>query len=493
MLDNFLAQHAATKPDALALNEGETRLNWHELHERMGYIATKLAGLGVKAGSRVGLLMVNGRLFAEIVHAVLLLRATLVPLNLRLTPAELAWQIADVEADVVLFDEFRRQTALEIRPLAPNLRHLVGLSHSHDTFDILPDGAFVMPEKLDANAIATIVYSSGTTGKPKGVQLSLANHYANALASRRNLPITESDNWLAVLPMFHVGGLAIILRGLFYGMPVTIQRSFDPATVNAALDNEGVTIVSVVATMLARMLDERQDRPYPASLRCLLTGGGPVPRPLLERCAAINAPVMQTYGMTETASQAVTLAPEVALKKLGSAGKPLGGMELRIEQDGVEVAPGEVGEIVLRGDIITPGYYNRPEATAQAWRGGWFHTGDAGYLDPDGYLYVVDRRDDLIISGGENIYPAEIEATLLAHPAVEDAGVIGAPDAQWGQHVVAFVQLRKGQSVSEAELSEFCRARLAKYKIPRRIIFRDSLPRNAAGKLLRRVLREEKI
>jgi O-succinylbenzoic acid--CoA ligase len=340
------------------------------------------------------------------------------------------------------------------------------------------------------------MYSSGTTGQPKGVRLTYGNHYFNALASYQNFTAGPDDRWLAVLPLFHVGGLAIILRGLFYGMPVVVHESFDPAEVNRAIDHEGVTIISVVTNMLARMLDQRQDKAYPVSLRSILIGGGPVPPSLLERCASSGIPVVQTYGLTETASQAVTLAAEDALRKLGSAGRPLPGVELKIEpKSGATetdlVENGAAGEILLRGKNVTPGYEGRPEETAKAWRNGWFHTGDIGRLDEEGYLYVLDRRNDLIISGGENVYPAEVEAALLSYPQVEEAGVIGQPDEQWGQVVAAFVKPRSGATLNEEELIAYCQDRLARYKLPRKIYFvAESLPRNATGKLLRRSLRE---
>jgi O-succinylbenzoic acid--CoA ligase len=243
--------------------------------------------------------------------------------------------------------------------------------------------------------------------------------------------------------------------------------------------------------MLQRMLDERGDKPYPAWLRCVLLGGGPAPQPLLEECARRGIPVVQTYGLTETGSQAVTLAPEDALPKLGSAGKALLPLEVRIAgEDGQSCAAGDAGEILIRGPMVTAGYLNRPAETAHVLRDGWLHTGDIGYLDADGYLYVLDRRDDLIISGGENVYPAEVEAALLAHPAVVEAGVFGVADQRWGQVPVAVVVLAHGD-VTATDLIEFCRIRLARYKVPARLTFAESLPRGASGKLLRFVLREQ--
>jgi O-succinylbenzoic acid--CoA ligase len=321
--------------------------------------------------------------------------------------------------------------------------------------------------------------------------LTYGNHLWSAVGSALNLGVREDDRWLACLPLFHVGGLAILLRGAIYGTTAIVHESFDAARVNASIEQDGVTIISVVANMLQRMLDERRDRPYPATLRCVLLGGGPAPEPLLRRCADLGVPVVQTYGLTEAASQVATLAPEDALRKLGSAGKPLFGTELRIEgPDGEVLAEGGEGEIVVRGPTVTPGYLNRPEATARTIRDGWLHTGDIGYLDGEGYLYVLDRRDDLIVSGGENVYPAEIEAVLQSHPNVAEAGVFGAPDERWGQVPVAVIVLRPGGSISAEALIAHCRERLATYKTPARIEFCDALPRNAAGKLVRNKLRD---
>ena len=336
----------------------------------------------------------------------------------------------------------------------------------------------------------TVVYTSGTTGRPKGAQLTYGNHLWSAIASALNLGLREDDRWLTCLPLFHVGGLAILLRSVICGTTVVLHDGFDADRVSRAIDEDGVTHVSVVANMLQRLLEARGDRPFPQSLRCVLLGGGPAPRPLLEACAARALPIVQTYGLTETASQVATLAPADALRKLGSAGKPLFGAELRIErEDGTACPPNEAGEILVRGPTVTPGYLNRPEETASALRDGWLHTGDLGYLDDEGYLYVLDRRDDLIISGGENVYPAEVEAALVSNADVLEAGVYALADERWGQVPAAVVVLRPGAVATAEELIAFCRARLASFKAPRRVDFAAALPRNVAGKLLRGELR----
>jgi O-succinylbenzoic acid--CoA ligase len=257
--------------------------------------------------------------------------------------------------------------------------------------------------------------------------------------------------------------------------------------VNRAIDDERVTIVSVVAVMLQRMLDARGGRPYPPSLRCVLLGGGPAPRPLLERCASLGIPVAQTYGLTETTSQIATLAPEDALRKLGSAGRPLYPNEIRIASGDRDATPGEAGEILVRGPVVMAGYTGLPN---DAIVDGWLHTGDIGQVDAEGYLYVLDRRDDLIITGGENVYPAEVEAALLAHPAVDEAGVVGVTDAVWGQRVVAIVRLAATPGANVVDvLRAHCQARLAGYKVPSEIrVVDEPLPRTASGKLQRTAL-----
>jgi len=247
----------------------------------------------------------------------------------------------------------------------------------------------------------------------------------------------------------------------------------------------------VVSTMLTRITDYLNGEHLPAHFRCMLLGGGPAPLPLLETCADFGIPVFQSYGMTETSSQIVTLAPEYSLAKLGSAGKTLFPSQINIlTTEGKNAQPGEAGEIIVKGPNVTPGYLYREDATKEKFRNGWLHTGDIGYLDEEGFLFVLDRRDDLIISGGENIYPAELEGILLGHSGVTEAGVIGIPDEKWGQVPAAYVVIRKSADVTEEELIEFCSTRMARYKVPKEIHTIEELPRNAAKKLLRRKLRE---
>ena len=488
---DWLRQRVLQSPGALAVAGGGLAWDFAELDRQAAFLAGRLSRLGVQPDDRVAVLMGNGLAFVAVVHALIKLRAILVPLNTRLAHAEMSWQLADVGATLLLYDARNADAVEAVTAAVPEIQQLlIDDAKSDKWLDKHANTAFSTPDRLDLRATHCIIYTSGTTGKPKGVLLTYGNHWWSAIGSALNLGLHAEDRWLAVLPLFHVGGLAMLMRGVIYAHPVFVHERFDPVTVNLALDEQQITIISVVANVLDRMLTEREDRPYPSTLRAVLLGGGPAPQPLLERCVHIGLPVVQTYGMTETASQAATLAPADALRKLGSAGKPLMPVELRIEANDVMVPVGTVGEIVVRGPNVTPGYADRPEATEQALRGGWLHTGDLGYLDEEGYLYVVDRRDDLIISGGENVYPAEVESVLLGHPSVADVAVVGLPDPRWGQTVGAAVVLHPGMLSSAHELIDFCKAQLAAYKAPAHISLRAELPRNAGGKIVRHAIRD---
>jgi o-succinylbenzoate---CoA ligase len=486
---DWLRRRASSNPDRLAVIADTTKLTFAELDHRVDLAAQWLASLGVVSGDHIALHLPNSIAFVQLVHAISRLGAVLVPINLRLTPGEIAWQLGDVQASQMISTEPSKSLSDAIRQSSPSTR-ITQIDPHHPDFgtDSAPS-EFVPAEYHRADETHSIVYTSGTTGRPKGAMLTYGNHWWSALGSGLNLGIHTDDRWLAVLPLFHVGGLSILLRSVIYGITVVMHESFDPATVNRSISEDRVTIISVVSTMLRRMLEIQGNNPYPNWLRCVLLGGGPAPRPLLAECASRNIPVNQTYGLTEAASQIATLAPDDALRKLGSAGKPLYPNELAIGVDDRRAHPGEPGEILVRGPIVTAGYFAHPEATVAALKDGWFRTGDAGYLDEDGYLYVLDRRDDLIVTGGENVYPAEVEAVLSGHPDIIEAGVIGIPDEEWGQRIAAVITCVDG-SPDLDELRNWCRRYLAGYKIPAEFqCTGNPLPRNAGGKLLRRQLR----
>ncbi len=494
-LPDWLTRCAENRPEHLAVQCDEVKWSFAELDRQATRLARQLVTAGVKEGNRVALLAANSLPYVAFVHALTRLGAVLVPLNLRLTLEELCWQVRDVHASLLVYDEYFASLAHQIKRAVPQLPLALLAIRPDDDGIILsgiPESDVALRTLIDLNATQAILYTSGTTGQPKGAIITYGMQWWNAIGSALNLGHRPDDRWLACLPLFHIGGLSILMRSVIYGISVILHKKFDPVIINHALFEDKITIISVVAVMLQRMLADfdtnGRGTNYPSSLRCVLLGGGPAPYSLLEACIERNIPVVQTYGLTESCSQAVTLSPVDAMRKPGSAGRPLAPVQLCIMQDNTLASPGEPGEIFLKGPTITPGYVDKPEATAQAFQDGWFATGDIGYLDEDGYLYVLDRRTDLIISGGENVYPAEIESVLLSHPDVEEVGVCRQEDAQWGQVPVAFVVLKAGSALGVEELLSYTSQKLADYKQPRNIYFREHLPRNSSGKLLRREL-----
>jgi o-succinylbenzoate---CoA ligase len=496
-LPDWLSRCAENSPEHLAVQCEQEQWSFAELNRRVAQLSRQLATLGVQEGKRVALLAANGLPYVTIVHALTRLGAILVPLNRRLTLEELCWQLRDVRASLLVCDENDAHLATEIGRIVPQLP-LATLAHESKRGEAilsqLPAKDVSLRTLIDLSAPQAIMYTSGTTGQPKGAIITYGMLWWNAVGSALNLGHQLDDRWLACLPLYHIGGLSILMRSVIYGISMVIHQKFDPASINRSIFQDNITTISVVAVMLQRMLanldTDWRGESYPATLRCVLLGGGPIPYPLLETCMRRAIPVVQTYGLTESASQAATLSPVDALRKPGSAGRPLPSVQLRImhERENRLAGPDEPGEIFLKGPTITPGYVDRPEATEQAFQDGWFATGDIGYLDKDGYLFVLDRRADLIISGGENIYPAEIESILQSHPAVKEAGVCGQTHAQWGQVPIAFVVPEPGSSLSPQELLDYTAQQLARYKRPRAIYFTTQLPRTSSGKLLRREL-----
>ncbi|WP_028392649.1 o-succinylbenzoate--CoA ligase [Bacillus cihuensis] len=485
-LPNWLKKRAKLSPNRPALEFEGKVLTFRELDSLAEEMAAKLASQNVKRGDSCALLIRNHKDSVVIIHALFYLGVKIVMLNTRLTAAELIWQLRDSEAKLLLSEQYFCEKLNDIQSFMQE----ISIIEKEDLASIRGIEDVAILEEFDLHETATIMYTSGTTGNPKGVIQTFGNHWWSAIGSVLNLGLTEQDSWYCAVPIFHISGLSIFMRNVIYGMKVVLVEKFNETAANQMIIENGVTIISVVTTMLNRMLINLGSEKYPNSFRCMLLGGGPAPRYMLLECKEKGIPVYQTYGMTETSSQIVTLAPEDSLQKIGSAGKALFPSQLRIEKDGLEVEPNQPGEIVVKGPNVTQGYLNRKEATDEAIKNGWLYTGDIGYVDEDGYLFVMDRRSDLIISGGENVYPAEIEAVVSSHPDVFEAGVTGVSDEVWGQIAVAFVVRKTGSELTEKQIIEYCLTCLASYKVPKRVIFCEELPRNASNKLLRRELRK---
>ncbi|WP_062109566.1 o-succinylbenzoate--CoA ligase [Bacillus niameyensis] len=481
-IPNFLLQRAYLTPDRKALVFEERTWTFREMAEIVQEFTKRLASLSIKRHDRVAILMKNRPDMVFIIHALQQIGVDIVFLNFRLTASELQFQLEDSETKVLIYDEDFSKIAEQLQQLKADMNSFTPIQ-----LRTLPLQEIEIRNEFLLDEVCSIMYTSGTTGKPKGVLQSFGNHWWSAVGSSLNLGLRENDAWLCAVPLFHISGMSILMRSIIYGMPVYLMEQFDEKKANQLLCSGQITIMSVVSAMLNRMLDDLDDEGYHSAVRCMLLGGGPAPRPLLEKCVDKGIPIFQTYGMTETSSQIATLSPEDCLKKLGSAGKPLFPAQIKVvDGNGELLEAGQIGEIQLKGPNITAGYLNRPDANASTFDQGWLKTGDLGYLDEEGFLYVVDRRSDLIISGGENIYPAEIEEVLMAHHAVVEAGVTGIDDPTWGQVPYAFVVLKK--HAEEKNILQFCDERLARYKIPKRIIQVNTLPRNASNKLLRREL-----
>ncbi len=486
-IPNWLKKRAFLTPQRTALiYEGET-YTFQNTYDHAIVMTQKLAAIPVTKGDFVGVLLKNHPDTVMILYALQMIGATAVIFNNRLTQEELAWQLDDSDCTTFITEKAFEPMILSLKEKQTSYAILFKeelSQHQRAKVNILNE--FVLDNTC------TIMYTSGTTGFPKGVMQTYGNHWWSSIGSALNLGLTETDRWLCTVPLFHISGYSILIRSLIYGMPIILHDGFDEYRVIEDIHHHQVTIMSVVSTMLNRIVRVLGSEQMPSSFRCMLLGGGPASLALLNKCADKGIPVFQTYGMTETSSQIVTLSPEDSMKKIGSAGKPLFPSQLKIvDRDGLEVSSHLEGEIVVKGPNVTRGYLNREVETAEKIRNGWLHTGDIGYVDSEGFLYVLDRRSDLIISGGENIYPAEIEGVLQSHEGIIEAGVIGWKDEQWGQVPIAFVVTEKGNSISGPDLISFCQQKLAKYKVPKRIVFIDVLPRNASNKLMRRKLREE--
>jgi len=497
----FLAKRARLSPRLEALVEVERgrRFTYAELDARANRVANALRAQGVRPGDRVALLMMNGVEYLETYFALAKLGAVMVPLNWRLVPDELAFILRDAGAGTLVYDAEFDAPMAALRGLETPLRTFVR------TGDGAPPGGALSYEALrsaaspeappcpaGADDVLFIMYTSGTTGLPKGAVHTHGTMVAASITINLTSDQRYGDRYLQMLPLFHVGALTPATAAVHRGATLVLMRAFDPKRVFPLIEAERVTTGLAVPAMLNFMLAAGDPRAHDlSSLRWLMSGAAPVPPALIERYAELGIEIHQVYGLTESCGPACLISPDEALAKVGSTGPAFFHTDVRVvDEQGADVAPGEVGEVIVSGAHVMKGYWNRPDATAETIREGWLHTGDLATVDKDGFVFIQDRKKDMIITGGENVYPAEIEGVLARHPDVLEVAVIGMPSARWGESAAAMVVPKAGCSPSAAELVTFCDGKLARYKIPRVVELVDEIPRNPTGKVLKRLLRE---
>ncbi len=498
-LGNWFFQRAQRSPHRRALTFEGTTWTFAEVQARIDALAGALRAGGVCHGDRVGFLGLNQPAFLETMFAAARLGAIFVPLNFRLTGVELSFIIGDAGVHTLVVDTAHFPVIESVRAELPCRRYLCVDSAPGAPWEAL---AAVTAEAeplavgapVAADEVAVIMYTSGTTGRPKGAMLTHGNVWWNNINTMLSIDVASDDVTLVMAPLFHIGGLNVTTLVTWQkGAEIVLHRTFDPVRFLEDVPRYRATTTFAVPAML---LFISQQPGFAAadlsSLRLILCGGAPVPEPLMRLYAARGIPINQAYGLTETAPLVTFLANEFGMAKLGSAGRTPLLSEIRlVDAAGASVTtPQARGEVCVRGPNVMKGYWNRPDATAAAIDAeGWFHTGDVGYLDADGFLFIADRVKDMVITGGENVYPAEVESVLYDHPAVAEVAVIGLPDARWGEAVVAVTALKPGATLTLDELREFATRRLARYKLPSRLEIVPALPRNPAGKVLKFELR----
>ena len=499
----LLAKRAFLNPqrEAYVDSHSDLRLTFAELNERCNRLAHALLDGGIAKGERVGLLLMNSAEFMEAYFALAKVGAVVVPLNWRLVPDELEFILKDSGTRRLIYgDEFLESvTELQSRGDRTEVtqwlqvagsRELAFFGEAYETFRDAGSAAEVEPRGADEDMLY-IMYTSGTTGLPKGVVHTHGSALWGILTIAATVDYQDGDRYLAALPMFHVGALTPLAVNVYRGATSVVMRAFDPTLAWQLIERETITTGLMVPAMLNFMLQVEGHKRFDyASVRWLMTGAAPVPVALTEKYSGLGIGILQVYGLTESCGPACVMDAEHALAKPGSTGKAFFHTEVRLlREDGEPCAAGEAGEVLVRGRHNMREYWNRPDATAETLRNGWLHTGDVAVMDEQGFVYIQDRMKDMIISGGENVYPAEVEGVLMTHPRIVEAAVIGLPSEKWGESPLAIV-VRSDDSLSADDVLRFCDGKLARYKRPQVVEFVKEIPRNPSGKILKRVLRE---
>jgi len=496
---NQLERHALMQPGATALRFIGNTVTWAELRHRVAALAGALSRRGVGSGDRVMILMLNRTEFVESVLAANMLGAIAVPINFRLTPAEIAFLVEDCEARILITESVLAAVAAGVRNITPVLETIVVAGDAGDE-GLLPyedlvneSGDPAQPVDVPNDSPALIMYTSGTTGRPKGAVLTHTNLTGQTMSGLYTHGVAADDVGFIGVPFFHIAGVGNLLTGMLMGQPTVIHPlgAFDPGHLLDVLAAEKVTGIFLVPAQWQAVCNEQQANPRDVRLRVISWGAAPASDTLLRQMSETfpGSQILAAFGQTEMSPVTCMLLGEDAIRKRGSVGKVIPTVAARVvDEDMNEVAIGEVGEIVYRAPTLMSGYWNNPQATAEAFAGGWFHSGDLVRMDEDGYVWVVDRKKDMIISGGENIYCAEVENVLASHPEIVEVAVIGRPHEKWGEVPIAVAAITQNDLRLE-DLADFLNQRLARYKHPKGLEIVDALPRNPAGKVLKTELR----
>lgn len=498
-LAHVLQRALALYPQRLAVVDGNLRLTYRQLAERVQRLAAGLLGLGLKRGDRVAILDWNSHRYLEMFYACAHAGLAFMPVNSRLALPELRYVLKDSDARALAFSEPFLPMYEELKD---TLQYGIGLAVPEAPVDyeelLAAAQPLRQPVATELDEIMQIYYTSGTTGEPKGVCLTNRNMYAGGLDGVLALSATREDSWQHSGPLFHLASsFAVWSMPIVGGAQLTVH--FDPKRAIQSIASERVTMTSLPGAILGLMADVPGISAQVSSLRTIIYGGAPTPMGVLKKAGAVLPGLSHAYGITETAGYVTNLKPidhifdgsENELRRTASAGQATPLIDVRVvDDDGHDVPAGEVGEVICGGPKIMAGYWRKPEATAAVLRNGWYHTGDMGSMDDEGYLTLVDRKKDMIISGGENVYSMEVESVLSLHPAVAEVAVIGIPDEKWGEAVTAIV-VPRGAAPAAEELINYCRGKIAGYKVPKSVVFRsEALPKTGPGKIAKRVLRD---
>ncbi|MBL4951815.1 o-succinylbenzoate--CoA ligase [Neobacillus sp. YIM B02564] len=478
----WIEKRAMTNPNRIAVMTETEQLTYKELDEKIRGMAAILKNKWrVKKGDRIAILSQNRLEYVVLLFSIAKLQCVAVPLNIRLNVNELLFQIKDSGATILVREDtfaemaqsIQQETGIELVPI--DLLNQITISED------LP-----WEDSINENAPYIICYTSGTTGKPKGAVLTQNNMYWNAINNVLAIDLTSMDRSIVLLPLFHIGGIGLFaLPTLFVGGTIIIPGKFDPDKAIEMIEKYQVTVVMGVPSIHQAIYHcQAFHKANFRSVRWFYSGGAPCPHELIHAFKDKGYILGQGFGMTETSPSVFLLSREDALRKIGSVGKPVQFCEFKlVDGEGHEVKSGEVGHLIVRGPNVMTKYWNRPEATNEAIQNGWFHTGDLAKVDEEGFVYIIGRKKEMIISGGENIYPLEVEQVINQLPDVLEVGVLGVPDIKWGEVPIAFIAKKEGATMTAEEVQEYCRQYLAKYKVPKEIYFIDELPKNATGKI----------